>query len=118
MHDAISASNALAEKGVFANVMVVTSPDLLIDQETNKHILQLVTKEEKTRMVPVLSVTDSQPSFLSGISHRLRVTREQPLDATLGVTEFDRSGTDQDVKSLHGISSEAIAATADELLGV
>jgi len=118
VHDAISASNALAEKGVFANVMVVTSPDLLIDQETNKHILQLVTKEEKTRMVPVLSVTDSQPSFLSGISHRLRVTREQPLDATLGVTEFDRSGTDQDVKSLHGISSEAIAATADELLGV
>jgi len=115
--EAVAASESLLGDGAFANVIAVTSPPLLIDRPDNPQIERVVTPEEREALVPVLTVTDSHPSFLAGVARRLAGPGGLPREAALGATEFDRSGTQEEIKAIHRISADSIRAAAREQLG-
>ncbi|NQT40416.1 MAG: hypothetical protein HQ581_23180 [Planctomycetes bacterium] len=115
--EAIETSGRLITDDMFANVTVVTSPDLLIDHPDNPQLEALVPAEDRAALVPVLTVTDSHPSYLQGIGCRLAGSRGQPREAALGVCVFDRSGTPAEIKAHHQIDAEAIVREAKRLLG-
>ena len=114
--EAVEASERLLGEGAFANVIAVTSPDLLIDHTDNPALMGLVTDAERDAAVPLVTVTDSHPSHLQGIPRRIAGPAGQPREAALGVTAFDRSGTQEEIKRYHGINADAIARAAAGLL--
>lgn len=113
--EALKASQRLLEEGVFANVIAVTSPPLLIDDRDNRRLESLIHEEERQSAVPALTVTDSHPSYLSGVARRLKGRAGQPAELNLGVTRFDRSGTDEEIKTFHQIDCHSIACAAKRL---
>jgi len=115
--EAAEASEMLRADGVFANVTAVTSPDLLIDRSDNPQLEALVPAEERSALVPVLTVTDSHPGYLQGIGRRLGASGAQPPENALGATAFDRSGTVEEIKAHHGINAQAVIQAAKRLLG-
>ena len=114
--EAVKASQRLLEEGVFANVIAVTSPPLLIDDRDNCRLDSLIYDEERQSAVPVLTVTDSHPCYLSGVAQGLKGRAGQPAELNLGVTRFDRSGTDEEIKTFHRIDCHSIAYAAKRLL--
>jgi len=113
---AVRASSALLQKGIHASVNVITSPDLFIDKIDHGHIFTVIPDRERRAAVPVLTVTDSHPLFLEGIPARIADGRHAPLSASLGITSFDRSGTEEEIKSFHGIHEKAIVDAAVRLI--
>lgn len=109
--EAVEASRALRDMGVFANVFVVTSPDLLYRglREPRPYIEQLVTAEEEG--VPVVSVLDGHSHALAFIGSALAVPQ-----IPLGVDDFGQSGNRQDLYRHYGIDQAAIARAARLLL--
>lgn len=75
--EAIAASDALRAQGIYANVIVVTSPDLLIgtlgkkDQYSQLKKLVPVNERQLTTMV---TVADAPPSYLAGIGDILGIS--------------------------------------------
>jgi pyruvate dehydrogenase complex dehydrogenase (E1) component len=102
----------LMSEGVFANLIVVTSPDLLIDNDTHDTLWRIVPEVERSLCVPVLTVTDSHPSFLAGIANSLATGGRQPIERALGITHFDRSGTEHEIGGYHGIHAPSIVDAA------
>lgn len=116
VHEAAKASDALMNEGIFANLHVVTSPDLLIDDDSHDTLYRLVSPEERISCTPVLTVTDSHPTFLAGIGNRLAMKGRQPIESALGITRFDRSGTVEEIGGYHGINASAILKAASRLI--
>ena len=114
--EAARASDRLLDEGVFANVIAVTSPDLLIDHADNPALMHLVPQAQRDAAVPLVTVTDSHPSYLQGLPRRIAGRAGLPREAALGVTAFDRSGTQEEIKRYHGINADAIARAADLLM--
>ncbi len=110
--EAVAASHALRERGVWANVFVVTSPDLLYRglRGARPYVEQLVTAEEEG--VPVVSVLDGHSHALAFLGSALGVPQ-----IPLGVDEFGQSGMRQDLYRHYGIDAAAIARAAGLLLG-
>lgn len=121
--EALEASRQLCEEGIFANVIVVTSPDLLYRgwQQTNKlkmrnpgirftfHLEGLIPESE--RQVPIITVLDGHSHALSFIgsvfgSHTL----------CLGVDEFGQSGQAEELYDHYQIGVKAIAQAARQAL--
>ena len=77
VQEALAASDKLLEQGIYANVIVISSPTLLIGNLGAKngyeHLHKLVpdeqdmTKNERI-WVPTISVADASPSYLDGIA--------------------------------------------------
>jgi pyruvate dehydrogenase E1 component len=111
--EAVAASRALAEEGVFANVFVVTSPDRLYRGLTaaRPYLEDLVDPDEED--VPVVSVLDGHPHTLAFIGSALGVTQ-----LPLGVADFGQSGTRDELYRHYGIDADAIARAARTLLGL
>jgi pyruvate dehydrogenase E1 component len=111
--EAVAASRALAEDGVFASVFVVTSPDRLYRGlgTPRPYLEELVSADEED--VPVVSVLDGHPHTLAFIGSALGVTQ-----LPLGVADFGQSGTRDDLYRHYGIDAPAIARAARTLLGV
>ncbi|MFC4494845.1 pyruvate dehydrogenase [Streptomyces ovatisporus] len=114
--EALAAADRLGELGVGADVVCVTSPDLLFRavrarqglQEGSDWILGQIFPSERAR--PMVTVLDGHPhtlAFLAGVN---RVP-----SASLGVTGFGQSGTLTDVHRHHGIDADGIVGAALDL---
>jgi|GEM_PF-2639301 len=117
-HAAVEASHRLRDEGVFANVIVVTSPDLLIDCVDNIQLFKLISEEERAHHTPIVTVCASHPLYLSGITSKLAYGRYQPRQLNLGVSRFDRSGTEKEIRSFHKINAESIIQSVRSMLKV
>lgn len=133
--EALRASDELLEKGIYANVIVVTSPDLLVgnlghenDYHHLKNSLQINsnlflqpqlngnmhTAELKTvagRRIPIVSVHDGEIGLLDNIGSIVGVKHE-----TLATRKHSKCGRPSDVYAYHGIDSESIKQTCLKVL--
>ncbi|MCX5536814.1 pyruvate dehydrogenase [Streptomyces sp. NBC_00006] len=117
--DALAAADRLAALGYGADVICVTSPDLLFracqarrcqGRESTPHwILDQVFPAE--RATPMVTVLDGHPHTLAFLG----TIRNTPV-TTLGVTRFGQSGSLEDVHRHHGIDADSIAAAALDLI--
>jgi pyruvate dehydrogenase E1 component len=132
--EAIAASDKLLEKGIYANVIVVTSPDLLIGvmAEANDHhhlrhnlkvsaelhlqphkVIQsqgeLVTLSG--RRVPMVSVHDGEPGLLDNIGSIIGVKHE-----VLAVKKHSKCGRPVDVYKYHHIDADSVVEACGKVL--
>ncbi|MFE4663630.1 pyruvate dehydrogenase [Streptomyces sp. NPDC056716] len=114
--EALTAADRLAALGLPADVVCVTSPDLLfralqarrgLDDGPHWILDQVFPAERATPMVTVL---DGHPHTLAFLATVNRVAA-----TTLGVSRFGQSGTIQDVYRHHGIDTDSIVAAALDL---
>ena len=110
--DAVDAARRLAERGAFASVIAVTSPDLLYRglREARSYLEELVTADEED--VPIVSVLDGHSHGLAFLGSALGVPQ-----IPLGVDDFGQSGTRADLYHHYGIDADAIVTAARTLLG-
>ena len=110
--DAVAASRALREEGVFANVFTVTSPDRLYRglRTARPYLERLVAADEEG--VPIVSVLDGHSHALAFLGSALGVPQ-----IPLGVDHFGQSGRRQDLYRHYGIDADAVARAARLLLG-
>lgn len=125
--EAIKASDDLLNKGIYANVIVVTSSDLLVGNLAHdngyQHLKEnlkvdatlyvqpqlngnLHSAELKTvagRRIPVVSVADGEIGLLDNIGSVVGVRQE-----TLGVRKHSKCGRPSDVYKYHKIDSQSI----------
>ena len=113
---ALEASQELLKQGIYANVIVVTSPDLLLGNLAHttgfdhlKNGLQLRGASE----VPVVSVHDGEPGLLDNVGSVLGVYQE-----SLAVRKHSLCGTPKDVYAYHGIDGPAVVKAAVRVLGL
>jgi pyruvate dehydrogenase E1 component len=113
-----AAADELAAAGVEADVICLTSPDLVFRAQQARRglangddgILDILFPPE--RRTPVVTVLDGHPHTLAYLS---AVTRT-PI-ACLGVQDFGQSGDVQDLYRHFGIDAETIVSAALDLLG-
>ncbi len=110
--EAVAASRRLRERGIGANVFVVTSPDRLYRglRAPRSQLERLVAADEEG--VPVVSVLDGHSHALAFLGSALGVPQ-----VALGVDHFGQSGTRGDLYRHYGIDAEAIVGAARLLLG-
>jgi pyruvate dehydrogenase E1 component len=133
--EALIASEKLLAKGIYANVIMVTSPDLLVGNlahDNNYELLRnrlqidgslhlqpqlngnLYAAEVVTvsgRRVPIVSVHDGEPGLLDNIGSIIGVRHE-----SLAVRKHSRSGRPADIYAYHHIDSEAVAEAVGKVL--
>lgn len=134
--EALKASDALLEKGIFANVFVVTSPDLLLgnfaDADGYRHLKEglgisgdlYFHKDRKNNVgspadwfylegsrVPVVSVHDGEPGLLDNIGSIVGAPQK-----TLAVRKTSKSGTTWDVFHYHHLDAQGIEEAVNEAL--
>ena len=117
--EAVAASRLLEADGVFANVLVLTSPRLAYESwraglevrlggggvRPPGFLSRLVPPDEVEGEVPVISVLDGHPHALAWLGSALGVPQ-----VPLGVHGFGQSGARNDLYRHYGIDPEAIAA--------
>ena len=131
--EALKASEQLLEKGIYANVIVVTSSDLLLGNlahENNYQHLQQglglsgdIYLSEKTqlssgevramagRRIPIVSVHDGEPGLLDNAGSVLGVKQE-----SLAVRKHSRCGRPDDIYNYHDINDRAIVEAVMKVL--
>ncbi|HYB73035.1 MAG TPA: transketolase C-terminal domain-containing protein [Candidatus Sulfotelmatobacter sp.] len=105
--EAVEAARALRERGVFANVFAVTSPDLLYRDARGSAAYLRELMGARDQYVPVVSVLDGHSHTLAFIGGALGVPQ-----VPLGVDAFGQSGARRDLYRHYGIDADAIAAAA------
>jgi pyruvate dehydrogenase E1 component len=116
--EAVAAADRLEDLGVAADVVNLTSPDLVFRAMQSRRgrdtapswILDAVLPAE--RATPLVTVLDGHPhtlSFLAGV-HGVRSVH-------LGVTEFGQGGDLRSVYRHHGIDADSLVAAALDLVG-
>ncbi|WP_223622876.1 transketolase C-terminal domain-containing protein [Microbacterium sp. EST19A] len=117
MPEVLAAADRLAQLGIAADVICVTSPDRLYRATRARSgrgdgeawILDQVLPAD--RAVPMVTVLDGHPHSLAFLA----AVRGVP-SVNLGVTEFGQTGTLQDMYRLHGIGPDAQIAAALDLV--
>lgn len=131
--EGIKASEELLKKGIYANVIVVTSPDLLLGnlghQNHYNHLKEglgingdiyvetqtpLIAGELPSiagRRIPVVSVHDGEPGLLDNIGSILGVKQE-----ALAVRKHSRCGRPDEIYQYHNINDEAIIVAVEKAL--
>jgi pyruvate dehydrogenase E1 component len=134
--EALRASDALLEKGIYANVFVVTSPDLLLGNyaylDGFKHLkenlgingdlflnpakgAQIESEGDwyslQSSRVPVVSVHDGEPGLLDNIGSIVGVKQK-----TLAIRKTSKSGFTPDIYHYHHIDPEGIITACEEIL--
>lgn len=133
--EAIKASVQLLERGIYANVIMVTSPDLLIGNlgaENNYHHLRQGLQINSTlyvkpvsnghldapelvtvsgRRIPIVSVHDGEPGLLDNIGSLIGVRHE-----SLAVRKHSRCGRPVDVYKYHHIDSASVVEACGQVL--
>jgi pyruvate dehydrogenase E1 component len=115
--EVIAAANELAEDGIGADVVCLTSADLVFRalqarqglQDGDDAILDRLFPPERT--APIVSVLDGHPHTLSFLA----AIRGAPI-ACLGVSDFGQSGDVDDLYRLFGIDVDTIVGAASDLL--
>lgn len=125
--EALEASDRLLEKGIYANVIMVSSPDLLVGNlghENDYHHLRNTlgvngelhlnsdmnggsTVADVTtvsgRRVPIVSVHDGEPGLLDNIGSIVGVRHE-----SLAVRKHSKSGRPNEIYAYHKINADAV----------
>ncbi len=131
--EASKASNELLERGIYANVIVVTSPDLLcgnLGAENDYHHLiqnlkidaslyispsQLDQAHELVtvagRRIPIVSTHDGEPGLLDNIGSIVGVKQE-----ALAVRKHSRCGRPADIYKFHHIDESSIVEACGKVL--
>ena len=127
--EALKASEALLKQGVYGNVIVVTSSDLLLTEmienhnythlnklhaHSNLYFYKLTTSQKNLlagRKVPVVSVHDGELGLLDNIGSLVGVKQK-----ALAVTKHSLCGKPQDVYAHHKIDAHSIELAAFEVL--
>ncbi|PXY18802.1 transketolase-like TK C-terminal-containing protein [Prauserella muralis] len=111
--EALAAADRLGQIGIPADVVCVTSPDLLYravrarqgHEQADSWILDQVLPAE--RATPLVTVLDGHPHTLSFLATVNRVAT-----TALGVTRFGQSGSLEDVYRHHGLDADSIIRAA------
>jgi len=126
--EALAAADELLDRGVYADVLVVTSPDLLLGLNGRKdgyrHLIEtlgvdgrlwlrpdgqplgpLDTVDLAGRRIPIVSVHDGEEGLLDNAGALVGVKQ-----TALAVRKFSKSGTPADVYRYHGIDTDSIVA--------
>jgi pyruvate dehydrogenase E1 component len=115
--DALAAAERLAELGIPANVVCITSPGLLFEaMQARQGLAEAPTwildqLFPATSAVPLVTVLDGHPhtlAFLAGVN---RVP-----SAHLGVSRFGQAGDIAEVYRYHGIDTESIVRSVLDLV--
>ena len=114
--ETLTAADRLADQGIAAEVVCVTSPGLLFEalQARRGHgdaptwILDQVFPAD--RAAPMVSVLDGHPHTLAFLQ-----TINQVRGIALGVSRFGQVGTLEDVYRYHGIDTDSIVRAALDL---
>lgn len=133
--EAVRASVELLKKGIYANVIMVTSPDLLVgdighatdykylreDLQINSTLFlqptlngHLQTPEVATlsgRRVPIVSVHDGEPGILDNIGSIIGVRHE-----SLAVRKHSKCGRPVEIYHFHKIDAEAVIEACGKVL--
>ncbi len=131
--EAIRASQELLKKGVYANVIVVTSTDLLLGNLAHvneyKHLRQNLgvnadlylknfdpenpadLKTLAGRRIPVVSVHDGEIGLLDNIGSLIGVRQE-----TMAVRKHSKCGRPSDVYRFHQIDAESVMQACGKVL--
>jgi pyruvate dehydrogenase E1 component len=131
--EAVKASRALLEKGIYANVIVCTSSDLLLGHQAHEndyaHLKQTLgvtgdlylkgvdagdSGEIRTlagRRIPVVSVHDGEPGLLDNIGSVVGVRQE-----ALAVRKHSKCGRPSDVYRYHHIDAESVVEACGKVL--
>lgn len=131
--EAIKASEELLSKGIYANVIVVTSPDLLCgilahdnDYSYLKNGLQIdsklyirtpdeISSEELTtisgKRIPIVSVHDGEAGLLDNLGSIIGVKQ-----ISCAVRKHSKVGRPKDIYAYHGIDSESLVEAAGKAL--
>ncbi len=133
--EALAASELLLAKGLYANVIVVTSPDLLCGELARKDDYTHLTKnlgidgslhlakasnepldaadavDLAGRRIPIVSVHDGEVGLLDNLGSVLGV-RQFPI----GVVKFSKSGTPAQIYAYHGMDPNSIADACGQAL--
>ncbi|MGE4130292.1 MAG: pyruvate dehydrogenase [Bdellovibrionales bacterium] len=131
--EAIEASTQLLERGIYANVIVVTCPDLLVGNlghtDGYQHLRQdlginanlfvsgfdmnspgdLATMAG--RRIPIVSVHDGEPGLLDNIGSLIGVRQE-----SLAVRKHSKCGRPRDVYEYHSLDAASIVESAMQVL--
>ncbi len=110
---ALSAAKALLSQGIYANVIIVTSPDLLLGNlaynndytHLGKGLGLACTK------APIVSVHDGEPGLLDNIGSVLGVYQE-----SLAVRKHSRCGRPGDIYQYHGINADSVVQSCLRVL--
>lgn len=131
--EAIKASEALLARGIYGNVIVVTSSDLLIGIQAHEDDydylknglnvnpnLYLRKVDEVTagdlitvagKRVPVVSVADGEAGLLDNIGSIIGVHQE-----TLAVRKHSKCGRPSEIYAYHGIDAESVVEACGKVL--
>ncbi|MFP5519319.1 MAG: pyruvate dehydrogenase [Bdellovibrionia bacterium] len=131
--EAIKASEELLSKGVYANVIVVTSPDLLVGiqgHETDYDYLKnglginanlYLRKQSEVssgdlitvagRRIPVVSVHDGEAGLLDNIGSIIGVRHE-----SLAVRKHSKCGRPSEIYAYHHIDSQSVIEAVGKVL--
>lgn len=114
MPQAVAAAEVLEAKGVWANVVNITSPSRLYDDwRAHRGTPGLpASMQALTPEVPVLTVQDASAHALAWVGAALGVRT-----ASLGVDAFGQSGSVDELYQAYGLSSQAVVAAAQDLAG-
>jgi pyruvate dehydrogenase E1 component len=118
--EAVDAAEALKKEGIFANVFVITSADILFHEylaarrtasgeNPGPWLARLLTREE--RSAPLVTVHDGHPLTLAALGGALSMRM-----ANLGVTTFGQTGSPEALQQLNRVAPADIAAAARTLL--
>ena len=110
---AIEVSKELVNQGVYANLIIVTSPDLLLGNLAYKDNYMYLKKglALQNTKAPIVSVHDGEPGLLDNIGSILGVHHE-----SLAVRKNSRSGRITDVYKYHGIDKNSIIQSCLKVL--
>lgn len=124
--EAIKASELLLEKGIYANVIVVTCPDLLLGNlahendyehlrqnlQINAHLyLKNPDQFSAGRRIPIVSVHDGEIGLLDNIGSLVGVRQE-----TLATRKHSRCGRPVDIYKYHHMDADSIVEAAGKVL--
>jgi pyruvate dehydrogenase E1 component len=111
---ALTAADRLSHIGVAADVICVTSPDLLYRavraRQGHEQAESWVFPPE--RAAPLVTVLDGHPDTLAFLA-----TINRAATTALGVTRFGQSGSLEDVYACHGLDADSIVRAALDLTG-
>ncbi|CAA0130004.1 Pyruvate dehydrogenase E1 component [Mycolicibacterium vanbaalenii] len=115
--ETIAAGDRLAEQGIAADIVCVTSPGLLFEASQARRALSKRTSWildqvfPANRAAPMVTVLDGHPhtlAFLTGINN--------VPGAALGISEFGQAGSLHDVYRYHGVDTDSIVRAALDLV--
>jgi len=131
--EAVEASELLLERGIYANVICVSSPELLLgilaDQDdyrvlrerlgvdgslhlnAGQEVDALEAVDLAGRRIPIVSVHDGEAGLMDNIGSVVGVRQ-----ITLGVRKFSKSGTPEEVYRYHGLAPDQIAEACGRAL--